>query len=215
DPVTGVLSGTPTAGDAGMVTVNLRYEEPGMPQNFDTATVSLEVVTGLFFDTFESGCSTWTLTGDWACGAPTSGPGSALGGTNVIATNLAGDYAVGVNAGTATATSGTIDLTAATAPLLSFSVWQQWEGSTSDGFYVEVSTDGGTTFTLLTAVTPAYNLSLSGQPAWGDLTLVGWTAYTADLSAFVGQSISLRFQYESDGSDQFPGSYIDDVLVSD
>src|SRR5262249_5613199 len=72
-------------------------------------------------------------------------------------------------------------------------------------------------FNLLTGVNPPYNLSsVNGQQAWGeDQSALGWQAINADLSAFVGQQIKLQFAFRSDGSDEFPGVYIDSIAVAE
>ncbi|MEM9691156.1 MAG: choice-of-anchor J domain-containing protein [Myxococcota bacterium] len=212
DPVTGVLSGTPAPGDVGTVTVNIRYEEPSDPSNFDTVTLTFDVGVEIFFDDFEV-CGAWTLSGDWDCGAPTSGPSAAFGGSNVIATNLTGTYPASVSFGSATAISAPINLTSTTAPQLSFYAWYEWEAG-FDGFNVEISTDGGATFAALSTFVPPYNNTANGQSVWAGDQFT-WTAFFADLTAFAGQTVVLRFQYRSDGSAQRDGSYVDDVLIID
>src|SRR5690606_35878599 len=113
-------------------------------------------------ETFEGACPNgWTLTGDWQCGAPTSGPGGAFGGIQCIATQLAGDYNSNQSWGTADATSPAVSLVGTTAPLLRFRVWHDTE-SGYDGWNVKVSTDG-TTYTLLSTVTPTYNDTVSNE----------------------------------------------------
>src|SRR5262249_45835130 len=116
-----------------------------------------------------------------------------------------------------TATSPPIDLTGAVSPQLQFYSWVHTEGSVWDGFNVKVSNNGGTSYSLLTTVSPPYDLTLNSspsQPAWGgDLSMQGWTLRTADLSAFAGQTIRIRFDFRSDSIIQYDGVYIDDVFV--
>lgn len=211
----GVLSGTPALANVGPVTVTIRLEES--PTNFIEQTFNFNVVTAVYFESFDGGCPAgWTLQNSWQCGAPTSGPNAAFSGANVIATNLAGDYVNNLAWNTNTATSAAINLAGTTAPLLSFEVWFDTEGSTYDGWNVKVSTDSGTTFTLLNTVTPTYTLTIDNQQCWGgDESANGWQTYTADLTAFVGQSILLQFGMRTDGSVPRPGVYIDDVTIFD
>ncbi|MEQ9321341.1 MAG: immune inhibitor A [Polyangiaceae bacterium] len=212
----GVLSGTATAANLGPVTVTVRYEEPTNPSNFDEATFSFNVISVVFGDHLEAACpGIWTLGGDWQCGTPTSGPGAAFGGTQLLATQLAGNYTSNQAWATTTASSGAISLAGTTAPLLRFRVWYDTEGSTFDGFNVKVSTDGGMTYAILPMVTPAYNLTVDGQSAWGGSNGTMWQEYTADLTSFAGQSVNIQFGFRSDGSVQDPGVYIDDVAITD
>ncbi len=76
-----------------------------------------------------------------------------------------------------------------------------------DALNVRVSTDGGTTWTPITG-TPAYNMTSSSAfgfehgegpniPGWGGV-LTTWTDATFSLSAYVGQSVKVRFAFASD-----------------
>ncbi len=166
---------------------------------------------------FENCSNGWKLGGDWECGTPANeGPSSAHIGKGVIATQIAGLYHVNQSFNTTVADSPTIDLTTATTPMVSFWAWDHTEGGSFDGWNLKVSTNGGQSFTQVTTVTPAYNLTVSGQKAWGgDHSEAGWQNYSADLSAYAGQSIILRFAFRSDGASVFPGVYIDEVTVAE
>jgi hypothetical protein len=66
---------------------------------------------------------------------------------------------------------------------------------------------------VFSAVTPAYTTaSQSGQVGWGDITT--WTLVTADLGAYAGDEIQLRWSFFSDGSVTYPGTFIDDIIIS-
>ncbi|MBW6513480.1 MAG: choice-of-anchor J domain-containing protein [Candidatus Syntrophosphaera sp.] len=76
-----------------------------------------------------------------------------------------------------------------------------------DSANVRISTDGGTTWTPING-TPAYTFTSSyafgfehGEgpniPAWGGVLLT-WTNATFDLSAYIGQSVKIRFAFASD-----------------
>jgi hypothetical protein len=43
----------------------------------------------------------------------------------------------------------------------------------------------------------------------------GWQNYQADLSAYAGQTIKLRFAFRSDGATVYPGVYLDDLFVAE
>ncbi|MDZ4183120.1 MAG: choice-of-anchor J domain-containing protein, partial [Candidatus Cloacimonadaceae bacterium] len=76
-----------------------------------------------------------------------------------------------------------------------------------DALNVRISTNGGTTWTPISG-TPAYNMTSSyafgfehGEgpniPGWGGV-LNDWTTATFSLSAYVGQSVKIRFAFASD-----------------
>ncbi len=165
----------------------------------------------------------WDLTGDWEWGTPTGqGPAGCAGNSlGCIGTIMSGYYSSsGCAWGTCSASSPDIDLTTAVAPALRFQGWVSTEGSIWDGCNLKVSTDGGSTYNIVTTVTPAYNLSdVDGQQAWGEDTLTWnatWTQFDADLSAFAGETIRIRFDFRADSSvNDYPGCYVDNVLVAE
>ncbi|APR88633.1 Neutral protease [Minicystis rosea] len=217
DPATGALGGTPMATDLGPVSVTVKIEEPSVPGNFAEKTYNFNVIDVPYYEPFEGPCPNgWTLAGDWQCGQPTAGgPSAAFNGSQCIATQIAGNYNDDQAWATTVATSPAIDLTgtATTAPKLSFRLWVDTESV--DGANLKISANGGA-FNLVTNVSPAYDQSSAGgQPAWGGhLSDQGWRLVTVDLSAYVGQSIQLRFGFRSDGSATYPGVYIDDILIT-
>jgi hypothetical protein len=166
---------------------------------------------------FEACPHGWTFGGDWQCGSPANlGPPTAHSGNGVIATQLAGVYSVNQNYGVTVADSPAINLTAATNPAVSFWAWEYTEGGSFDGWNLKVSTNGGQTFMQVTTVTPAYDLTVGGQPAWGgDHAAQGWRNFTADLTAYAGHSIILRFAFRSDAATVYPGVYLDDIVVAE
>jgi cysteine-rich repeat protein len=215
---TGVLSGTPTMGDAGPVNVTVRVADASVPANYDERTFSFEVFQRLFLqEGFDAVCppAGWTLGGDWACGTPSVvGPESARTPSNCVGTVLDGDHSPNQAWDTAVVDTPSINLTGASAPLAMFFMWVDTEGSTYDGANLKVSTNGGLSFQTVTSVVPAYNLTVGGQEAWGGhLAAVGWQQYTADLSTHAGQTIILRFAFRSDSVFEYPGVYVDDVVV--
>jgi hypothetical protein len=142
-----------------------------------------------------------------------------------------GDPAVGPNGGYLnewymTLNSPSVNLGA--APMLSF--WHRYScedttlihdepGYTCwDGMNIRISTDGGTTWNVITSVTPAYPYSSSyafgsqhgegvGIPAWADPTDgITWQQVTADLSAWANQTVMIRWAFASD-----PGSCTEDT----
>jgi len=217
DPATGTLSGTPAAADLGPFSVTVRVEEPTLPSNFYEQVLSAAVLQEVFTLTFEGACPDgWTLTGDWECGTPSGpGPGAAFGGLQCIGTQIDGNYNNGQTYAGATATSPAIDLTGTTGPQLSFRMWVHTEGSTYDAANLKISTDG-TTFTQVMNVVPAYNLTVASEQGWGgNQSALGWQLVTADLTAYAGQTIYLRYAFRTDGSGVYPGVYIDQIGIAD
>ena len=93
-------------------------------------------------------------------------------------------------------------------------MWVDTEGSPFDGAQLQVSVDGGMSYAVVTAPTPAYPLLIGGRPAWGGhQAALRWQAVQADLSAYAGAVVRLRFAFQSDSSGAFPGVYVDDILV--
>jgi immune inhibitor A len=86
-----------------------------------------------------------------------------------------------------------------------------------DYAFVEVSTDGGDSWTALSSnlssdddpngTNPGGGISGTSDGAWVDLT--------ADLSQYAGQTASVRFRYSSDGGVNEAGIAVDDVAVGD
>jgi hypothetical protein len=169
-----------------------------------------------FEENFDGGCPppAWTLTGDWQCGMPTSGPNMAYSGANVIATVLNGNYNNNLTFAGCNAQTPPIDLTTATDPILSLRAWWHTENQPFDGWNVKISTDNGQTFSVLSSVTPPYNGTVSGETVYtNNQSSLGYQHVMADLSAYVGQLVVLRFSFRTDGSVVHPGVYIDDVQV--
>jgi hypothetical protein len=98
-----------------------------------------------------------------------------------------------------------------TGDTLSFWTWYQIEDDW-DYAYVEVSTDGGQTYAPIQG-----NLSSETNPHGANRghgitgTSSGWTRALFPLTAYVGQSIYVRFAYITDGSQAEAGFYVDDV----
>lgn len=216
DPLTGVLTGSPTVNDTGPVTVTVRLEQPTLPTNFDEQTYELEVQFASYYTSFEDPCpADWTLTGDWQCGVPSAvGPPAAYLGTQVIATQIAGNYTVNETYAATNATSPAIDLSGSPLPTVTWRMWIDTEGSTHDGVNLKISIDGGVNWEVVDTVIPGYPLTIATEPAWGGHQQgLGWQLMQANLAAYTGQTVRLRFSFRSDSSDNSPGIYVDDFLV--
>ncbi len=176
----------------------------------------------LYSADFESGASGWlhgALTGSdtWALtGARTHSGSNAFNAADVGSVN---DQWL---------TTPPVAIPAGQSPVtLQFWNYQSIEDRTSggcfDGALVEVSSDGGATWTqalsstLLTdpydgPVDAGYSNPLSGRAAWcGDPQ--DWLNSVIDLDAYAGQTVQFRFRLGSDSSVSRDGWYIDDVKV--
>jgi hypothetical protein len=143
-----------------------------------------------FEETFDSG-SGWTATGSWTVGTQS-------------AYNRAGWFADSTQRGeVSTLTSDMlIDLRGAAHPQISF--WQKAALSTADKFAIEISGDGGSSWTALTEQVGLAN---------------DWTQLVFDLSPYKDRVIRLR--YRLDTGDPLPkgtattGVWIDELSIVD
>ncbi|MFH0990669.1 MAG: choice-of-anchor J domain-containing protein [bacterium] len=98
-----------------------------------------------------------------------------------------------------TALSTNINLSSSTSPVLTF--WHQYSLETNvDYGYVEISTNGGSSWAAIHTVT---GIDTS------------WKQVRIDLSAYIGSTIGLRFRLMSSASMHLDGWYIDDIVLND
>ncbi len=177
---------------------------------------SFEIVDFFAWD-FEADNGGFAGTGpDWQWGAPTSGPGAANSGVNVWATQLGGNYSSSSNS--------KLDAPSVTVPsshtYAQLSFWQWYDTEQNyDGGNVKVSTDGGSTWTILTpdvgytGTATSGNAAIPGEPCFSGHNQKFWQLVTCDLTPYKGQSVVIRFDFGSDSSVQYPGWYVDDVRI--
>ncbi|MBN1953874.1 MAG: PKD domain-containing protein [Anaerolineae bacterium] len=102
--------------------------------------------------------------------------------------------------------------------------WHQHQFESSyDGAVLEISTNGGSTWSDLGAyitangyngtISTCCNNPLGGRQAWVD-DLTTWTEVTVDLSAFAGETAQFRWRLGCDYSIGDTGWYIDDVQIT-
>jgi hypothetical protein len=116
-----------------------------------------------------------------------------------------GNYNVGNTAGTIT--SGPIALPNSPGVGIAFNYVLQTEGNgTFDLASVQVSNNGGATFTTIASSATATSLPLSGV----------WRNASFSLAAFAGQTVLIRFSFDTlDGIlNTFEGWYVDDVQLT-
>ena len=116
------------------------------------------------------------------------------------------------------------DLTGVEKATLQYSVWYELEDGW-DYAYVEVSTDGGTTWKpLSTPHTSDYNpngnafgpgyTGFSGHPAGATTRLASeWVRETIDLTPYAGKQVQVRFEMVTDDAVNLPGLCVDDISI--
>lgn len=83
-----------------------------------------------------------------------------------------------------------------------------------DYAYVEISTDGGTSWTILqtpnsATTNPSGNAYGPGYTGSSD----GWLEEQLDISAYTGQEVLIRFEYVTDDAVNRPGWTVDDISI--
>ena len=147
-----------------------------------------------FADDFESGTANWNASGSWALTAENS-----VSPVNSLADSPSTLYTNNTDASIQLASP--VDLSSASIPVLRFQHWYAIENGYDFGT-VELSIDNG--------------VSWESPPL---LTCTGeqqdWRQEQLDLSAYVGESILVRFRLLTDASVVRDGWYIDDVLIDE
>jgi len=154
-----------------------------------TSTVDFQLEQAFYFDDLEGGLSDWN--GSW--GQTSSYSHSP---TTCMTDSPSGNYPN--NATTTMAMQSSLDLSDSDTASLVF--WHRYDTESGyDYCYVEVSTNGGSSWTQVA--------SYSGQQS-------DWTEETIDLDAYAGTAgFKVRFILDSDGWIQKDGWYVDDVHV--
>ena len=130
-------------------------------------------------------------------------------------------YDTGPLPNSATVTSEPLNLPITSVLRMSFWVWldNEWSNPSLPGFLewdelrLDLVDESGTQHELWT--------SASGEPEWWNVDEAGaiagpkWTFVSMDLTAFKGQTVTLRYRFDTiDGeANAFLGAYLDDILV--
>lgn len=195
---------------------------------------NLRTVLGTAFgDGYEPG--TWTDDGgDTAALLHLEGPWSVAFGANHTPGGLLGYLSAPQGSAyppntCAAATTGDIPLLGA-SPALSY--WARYNLETDyDGVVVELSTDGGSTWTVLTpaegypgsfAQTGAVPINACAYPPsqacfsgpLGNASPSPWARFSHDLSAFSGQTVRLRWRLSTDPGAEYEGFFLDDIQIT-
>jgi hypothetical protein len=177
----------------------------------DCGVGTIPLVT--FTEDFESGAAGWTHSG--------SGDTWALSGARVHGGAFS-YHADGVGSTTDQRLVSPEMLLPTEVPVtMQFWNWQSMEpagaGSCYDGGILEISTDGGSTWTYLPTTVmqtdpydgPVYGLPGNPEGWCGDPQ--DWLRSVVDLDAYAGQTARFRFRLGTDGSVSREGWYVDDV----
>lgn len=171
----------------------------------------------IYQDDFEGGDGGLVSSGttsSWAYGMPAGDViDSAASGANAWVTNLTGDYA---DDEVSILEMPTLDLSSApTDPVISFDLWRDTEDGW-DGLWIEVSTDGGSTWDKLLddgSFGSWYNNPPSND-GWFDGESSGYEPRSGVLLGTAGEAdVRVRFVFDSDGSTQQEGVAIDNLRV--
>ncbi len=179
-------------------------------------TTSIAQITSFpYSENFESGNGGWTPSGTlWQVGIPST-PLMTVANTNCInnafVTNLTGNYS---NSANNTLTSPVFDFSSfATDPSLRFDIFRELE-SCCDEVWVEMSTDGGTTWNKVIGPGQNWYNDLGNQ--WWDNNTSGWQTAMVTLPGTAGiANVQLRFYFSSDGSVTQEGVGVDNITIND
>ncbi|TAK27925.1 MAG: hypothetical protein EPO21_23185 [Chloroflexota bacterium] len=110
-----------------------------------------------------------------------------------------------------------LDLSGVDQATLQYAVWYDIERNW-DYAYVEASTDGGATWSILSGThsSPENPLGLSFGPGYTSTSGESqpeWQQEEVDLTPYAGQRILLRFEYVTDEGTNGPSLFLDDIAV--
>lgn len=165
---------------------------------------------------FEASNGSFTTSGgEWEWGIPTfvNGPASAHSPVRCWGTDLEGDYSVTNHR----LISPDFDLSGMVDPRLTFWEWFAIWGP-YDGAFVEISTNGGSSWQVLQPVGGYPDPCIDSLPGTGCSpgftgSSGGWVPQAFSLSAYSDDTVRFRFTVASWGYSSSAGWYIDDLQV--
>ena len=191
-----------------LVGMNLRFDVGSTQEAYKST--SFVIGSNIFTYNFESSTDGFTAnpTDGWQWGTPTTY--TAYQGQKCWAVRLSGSYANNIN----WKLDSPAIIIGANATL-KFYHYYQTENS-YDGGNVKISTDNGTTFSVINPVGSYPDnaiTALSNEPGYTNNSN-GWVLANFDLSAYAGQSIILRWNFASDGSQIGNGWFLDNIVIT-
>jgi carboxypeptidase T len=195
-----------------IVPLALEIRDAGSFVRHDTTCVTVGAPLVVFADDASAGLGHWTSTGGWGI--------QTVSGNPLFSDSPSGNYAA--NADTRLTLASALDLSGGAKAFLEFTTQWDIEGGYDFG-RVEVSTNGGSSWTALPGRLTRSGHGTTGGYAFGTQTL-GVPGYDAtqrfmvperiDLSNYAGLTdVRLRFRLTSDSGVQEDGWMIDDVQV--
>ncbi|WP_211748913.1 S8 family serine peptidase [Paenibacillus sp. Marseille-Q4541] len=167
----------------------------------EEVSVEVQVPESIYSDSFDGTTDNgWTHSGtgdEWERGVSVSpGPTVPVTEPNVWGTDLDSTYE---NSANFSLVSPVIDLTNAENAALTFNQWYEIETNYDVG-YVEITSNGGTTWTEL----GKFSNSTNGKQ---------WSPVFYDVSSYIGSEVQVRFRLKSDSSVVKTGWYLDDFRI--
>ncbi|WP_462280919.1 S8 family serine peptidase [Salinivirga cyanobacteriivorans] len=185
---------------------------------YGTARSFTTLKDNIFYDGFETDKG-WTFNDEWERGAPQAeggvnygnpDPGVAFSGSNILGLDLSGygsnpgDYEPSLADREAYAYSPVINCSNYTNVGFEFQRWLNIESPTYDHAYIDISTDGGSTWTEIWTNTAGIE-----DATWNEITL--------DISSYAdgASSVQIRFSIgETDSGWQYSGWNIDEFYIT-
>ena len=180
-----------TAGD-GWYLDDIEVREIDLPSTGVPAPAMPAPPQRYFFDDFESGLDNWHhATEGWDLDTSTS-----QSATHSVTDSPNGNYPVGARSEITMVNSA--NLTGAVSPVVTF--WHKLDLN-FDSTYVDASSDGGTTWTVVTK----FDYSKNNTSAWSFQQL--------SLAPYAGKKVKLRFRLVNSNTRTGDGWHIDDVEI--
>ncbi len=171
----------------------------------------VETPAQTFFTDFETDGEPFSADSVWAYGMPTVDPIGAYSGDYAWGTVLDGDYN---NSQDVMLMSTPIAVESAAA-FMTYYHWFEYE-SGYDGYSVNISTDGGTTWTLLTPEGDYPDDTVTGLDGGPGFTGSNgaWEMVTVQFAGYEGQEVVFGFRHGTDSSvNGYSGVTIDDFAL--
>lgn len=129
---------------------------------------------------------------------------------------------VGTTSDQTLVSTGSFALSNSPSAVHSLSFWHRINSESGwDGGVVEISTNGGTTWTDLGPYMSGFTYNgtlgtgnpIAGRSAFTGNSGTGFQQTRINLNSFAGQTVKIRFRFASDGSLNVEGWYVDDILL--